>query len=144
MTLLFGLCKLFPTANIHGSVYRGVRGLQYGDEADGIIPRFCLHRIRSHLNLLGKNRSQVRFGEAMHAGEFPIAVSSSLRPCIDIFALLEKCNMAVTESDLDPKVCLRNLTVCTVHNTYNLSYARTSNFASTIFQPYGKYHGNFI
>ena len=33
-----------------------------------------------------------------------VAVSSSPRPWIDIFALPEKFNMAVTESDLDPKV----------------------------------------
>ena len=33
-----------------------------------------------------------------------IAVSSSLRPWIDVLALPEKINMAVTESDPDPKV----------------------------------------
>ena len=35
-------------------------------------------------------------------------VSSSPRPWIDVFALPEKCNMAVTERDLDPKVRLHN------------------------------------
>ena len=33
-----------------------------------------------------------------------VAVSSSPRPWIDVIALPEKFNMAVTESDLDPKV----------------------------------------
>ena len=33
-----------------------------------------------------------------------LAVSSSTRPWIDVFALREKLNMAVTKSDLDPKV----------------------------------------
>ena len=33
-----------------------------------------------------------------------VAVSSSPRPWIDVFASPEKLNMAVTESDLDPKV----------------------------------------
>ena len=33
-----------------------------------------------------------------------LAVSSSSRPWIDVFSLPEKFNMAVTESDLDPKV----------------------------------------
>ena len=31
-------------------------------------------------------------------------MSSSLRPCIDVFALPQKSNMAVTESNPDPKV----------------------------------------
>ena len=39
-----------------------------------------------------------------------IAVSSSPRPWIDAFALPEKINMAVTESDLDPKVRKMSLT----------------------------------
>ena len=33
-----------------------------------------------------------------------VAVSSSPRPWMDVFALPEKYNMAVTESDPDPKV----------------------------------------
>ena len=33
-----------------------------------------------------------------------LAVSSSTRPWMDVFALPEKSNMAVTESDPDPKV----------------------------------------
>ena len=38
-----------------------------------------------------------------------VAVSSSPRPCMDVFALPEKSNMAVTESDPDPKV--RNISI---------------------------------
>ena len=49
--------------------------------------------------------------------KFNLAVSSTSRPWIDVFALPEKFNMAATESDLDPKVrkmtitfyCLRDL-----------------------------------
>ena len=37
-------------------------------------------------------------------GPCDLAVSSSPRPWIDVFALLKKFNMAVTESDLDPEV----------------------------------------
>ena len=33
-----------------------------------------------------------------------VAVSSSPRPCMNVFALPETSNMAVTESDPDPKV----------------------------------------
>ena len=33
-----------------------------------------------------------------------LAVSSSQRPWIDVFAVPQKFNMAVTESNLDPKV----------------------------------------
>ena len=33
-----------------------------------------------------------------------VAVSSSPRPWMDVFALSEKSNMAVTKSDPDPKV----------------------------------------
>ena len=39
-----------------------------------------------------------------------LAVSSSPRPWIDVFALLEKFNMAVTESDPDPKVQKMSIT----------------------------------
>ena len=39
----------------------------------------------------------------------PVAVSSSARPWMDIFALSEKSNMAVTERDPDPKV--RNMSI---------------------------------
>ena len=38
-----------------------------------------------------------------------LAVPFSPRPWIDVFALPEKFNMAVTESDLDPKV--RNMSI---------------------------------
>ena len=36
-------------------------------------------------------------------GLYGLAVSSFPRPWIDVFAIPEKFNMAVTESDLDPK-----------------------------------------
>ena len=36
--------------------------------------------------------------------ERALAMSSSPRPWIDVFALSEKSNMVVTESDPDPKV----------------------------------------
>ena len=39
-----------------------------------------------------------------------LAVSSSLRPWIDVFALPEKLNMAVTESNADPKVRKMSIT----------------------------------
>ena len=39
-----------------------------------------------------------------------IVVSSSPRPWIDVFALLKKFNMAVTENDLDPKVRKMSIT----------------------------------
>ena len=39
-----------------------------------------------------------------------VAVSSSRRSWIDVFALPEKFNMAVTESDLDPKVLKMSIT----------------------------------
>ena len=39
-----------------------------------------------------------------------IAVSSSPRPWIDVFALPEKFNMALTESDLDPKIQKMSIT----------------------------------
>ena len=39
-----------------------------------------------------------------------VAVSSSPMPWIDIFALPEKFNMAVTESDLDPNVRKMSIT----------------------------------
>ena len=38
------------------------------------------------------------------------AVSSSPRPWMDVFALPEKSNMAVTESDPDPKVRKMSIT----------------------------------
>ena len=37
------------------------------------------------------------------ADDCQVAVSSSPKPWIDVFALPEKINMAMTESDLDPK-----------------------------------------
>ena len=39
-----------------------------------------------------------------------LAVSSSPRPWIDVFALPEKSNIAVTESDPDPKVRKMSIT----------------------------------
>ena len=39
-----------------------------------------------------------------------IVVSSPTRPWIDVFALTETINMAVTESDLDPKVRKMSIT----------------------------------
>ena len=39
-----------------------------------------------------------------------LAVLSSPGPWIDVFALPEKINMAVTESDLDPKVRKMSIT----------------------------------
>ena len=39
-----------------------------------------------------------------------LAVLSSLRPGMDVFALPEKSNMAVTESDPDPKVRKMSIT----------------------------------
>ena len=38
------------------------------------------------------------------ASALSLAVSSSPKPWIDVFALPEKSNMAVTESDPDPRV----------------------------------------
>ena len=48
--------------------------------------------------------SAVRSLDLDHQTFSSLAVSSSPRPWIDVFALPEKFNMAVTESDLDPKV----------------------------------------
>ena len=42
--------------------------------------------------------------------QYPVAVSSTARPWIDVFALPEKSNMAVTESDPDPKVRKMSIT----------------------------------
>ena len=44
------------------------------------------------------------------SGTFVFAVSSSLRPWMDVFALPEKSNMAVTESDPDPKARKMSIT----------------------------------
>ena len=44
---------------------------------------------------------------------YTLAVSSSPRPWIDVFALPEKFNIAVTESDLDPKVRKYLINDCT-------------------------------
>ena len=43
-------------------------------------------------------------------GRPALAVSSSPRPWIDVFALPEKSNIAVTESDLDPMVRKMSIT----------------------------------
>ena len=43
-------------------------------------------------------------------GNTGLAVSSSSRPWMDVLALPEKSNMAVTESDPDPKVRKMSIT----------------------------------
>ena len=58
-------------------------------------------RVNSSPNVTG---FQPQITPTWKPAQFPVAVSSSLRPCIDVFALPEKFNMAETESDPDPKV----------------------------------------
>ena len=52
--------------------------------------------------LTGYRKANFHFGPSSTVRQ-TIAVSSSPRPWIDVFALLEKFNMAVTEGNLNPK-----------------------------------------
>ena len=47
----------------------------------------------------------------MGRGHISVAVSSSTRPWVDVFALPEKSSMAVTESDTDHKVRKMSITL---------------------------------
>ena len=49
-------------------------------------------------------QQQASIGSIHSVGWGDLAVSSSPRPWIDVFALPQKFNMAVTESDADTKV----------------------------------------
>ena len=65
------------------------------------------HRLRRWANInptLGLRFVFDRIYPCPHHADPVFALSSSSRPWMDVFALLEKSNMAVTESDPDPKI----------------------------------------
>ena len=66
---------------------------------------FCLHRLNKWTSEEGLYASFVHVHTKLdrHIGWDISSRSSSLRPWIDVFALPEKINMGVTESDLDPR-----------------------------------------
>ena len=63
-----------------------------------------MHRENNLCHFIAGSLSVTLFSIRPVLGGRLVAVSSSLRAWIDVFALFEKFNMAVTESDPNPKV----------------------------------------
>ena len=91
---------LLVDAKLHGNTYIAWRDIPFECHGGRFIAFWCgdVHHDHSTSESLTPTLSVCEC-----AGK-KCAVSSSPRPWVDVFALPEKSNMAVTESDPDPKV----------------------------------------
>ena len=69
-----------------------------------------MHKENNLCHFIAGSLSVTLFSIRSVLGGLLVDVSSSLRAWIDVFALFEKFNMAVTESDPDPKVRKMSIT----------------------------------